>query len=335
MTFTELSASLFALAVATAVSAWLTWTFLPFLQRYALTLPTPRSSHDIPTPQGGGIAVIGATLSAAAVGFTLTSQQTPLALFGATAFLALVGFIDDITSIPIIPRLLLQTIAIGAIIVGAPADLRIVSTCPLAVERGLLLFAGLWFVNLVNFMDGIDLMTVSEVVPVTAAMIILGSFNELPAPATLIAASLCGGLIGFVPFNRPVAKVFLGDVGSLPIGLLLGWCLLQLAWHQQLGAALLLSLYYLADSTLTLLRRITQRQKFWIAHRAHYYQRAVDNGYSVLQVVGMIFALNICLGALAIVSSQTKSHAIEVLLLLVGSACVGWVIYRFTLRRTS
>ena len=76
--------------------------------------------------------------------------------------------------------------------------------------------------NLVNFMDGLDLMTVAEIVPVTGALVLLGWLGELPAPATIAAAALCGAMLGFAPFNRPVAKIFLGDVGSLPIGLLAG-----------------------------------------------------------------------------------------------------------------
>ena len=97
----------------------------------------------------------------------------------------------------------------------------------------------------------------------------------------MVPRHLCGAMLGFAPFNRPVAKIFLGDVGSLPIGLLLGWCLLQLAWHQHLIAALLLPLYYLTDATLTLLRRIARREPFWAAHRSHFYQRATDNGFTV------------------------------------------------------
>jgi len=84
---------------------------------------------------------------------------------------------------------------------------------------------------------------------------VLGSLGEFPSSTTIVAAALCGAMIGFAPFNRPVAKVFLGDVGSLPIGLLLGWCLLELAFRQHVIAALLLPLYYLADATMTLLRR--------------------------------------------------------------------------------
>src|SRR5689334_6352276 len=127
----------------------------------------------------------------------------------------------------------------------------------------IVLIAGLWFVNLVNFMDGLDLMTAAEAVPITATLVLVRLFGMLPLPVVLIAAALCGALLGFAPFNRPVAKVFLGDVGSLPIGLLLGWCLLQLAYDKQFAAALLLPMYYLADATVTLLRRLAKREPFW------------------------------------------------------------------------
>jgi UDP-N-acetylmuramyl pentapeptide phosphotransferase/UDP-N-acetylglucosamine-1-phosphate transferase len=187
-------------------------------------------------------------------------------------------------------------------------------------------------VNLVNFMDGLDWMTVAEVVPITGAMIVLGSLGELPASATIVAAALCGAMVGFAPFNRPVAKVFLGDVGSLPIGLLLGWCLLELAFRQHVIAALLLPLYYLADATVTLLRRVIRREPFWTAHRSHFYQRATDNGFTVPQVVGEVFALNIVLAALAIASATTNAGAVGVLLLLTGALAVALVIYRFSRR---
>ena len=113
-------------------------------------------------------------------------------------------------------------------------------------------------------------------------VVLLGWLGEVPASTTIVAAALCGAMLGFAPFNRPVAKIFLGDVGSLPIGLLLGWCLLQLAWHRHLAAALLLPLYYLTDATVTLFRRMCRREPFWAAHRSHFYQRATDNGFTVL-----------------------------------------------------
>jgi UDP-N-acetylmuramyl pentapeptide phosphotransferase/UDP-N-acetylglucosamine-1-phosphate transferase len=327
----------FAAAVPAALlSGLLTWAIRPLLVQVALARPNARSSHRIPTPQGGGIAVVAATLAVAASVVALAGSagvQIPVTVFAATLFIAAVGFADDIKSIPVLPRLLLQGAAVAALILAAPDDLRIAPTYPFWLERGLLLLAGLWFVNLVNFMDGLDLMTAAEIVPITAALVLLGWLGELPASMTITAAALLGAMIGFAPFNRPVAKVFLGDVGSLPIGLLTGWCLLQLAWHQQIAAALLLPLYYLADATVTLLRRVARREPFWAAHRTHFYQRATDNGFSVWRVVSDVFVLNIALAALAVGAAMTASAAIAGLLFVIGGAATALVMYRFSRRR--
>jgi UDP-N-acetylmuramyl pentapeptide phosphotransferase/UDP-N-acetylglucosamine-1-phosphate transferase len=325
--------SLLALATAAIISAVITRLSRPLLQRYALARPNARSSHRIPTPQGAGIAVIAATLSVACIWAVLSGVAIPLALVAATVLIALVGFADDIKSLPVLLRLVLQAGAVAVVVFTAPETLRIVPSLPLALERGLIVIAGVWFVNLVNFMDGLDLMTVAEVVPVTAALMLLGWLGDLPWAATLVAVALCGAMIGFAPFNRPVAKVFLGDVGSLPIGLLLGWCLLQLAWHQHLAAALLLPAYYLADSTLTLFRRIARREPFWAAHRSHFYQRATDNGFAVARVTGEVFALNLLLALLAIVTIRVDATIVTVLALLAGTIAVGIVLRRFATPR--
>jgi UDP-N-acetylmuramyl pentapeptide phosphotransferase/UDP-N-acetylglucosamine-1-phosphate transferase len=336
MTHIELLLTLFALVLAAAGSALLTSMLRPLLQRYALARPNARSSHRIPTPQGAGIAVIVATLTVAAaiIAAAPTESNIPVTVFGATLFIALVGIWDDIKSIPVLPRLILQTLAIGAVLLASPGELRIAPACPLWIERSLLLLAGLWFVNLVNFMDGLDWMTVAEAVPITGALVVLGSRGGIPLPASIVAAALCGAMIGFAPFNRPVAKIFLGDVGSLPIGLLLGWCLLQLAWHQQLAAALLLPLYYLFDATVTLLRRLARREPFWAAHRSHFYQRATDNGFAVLGVVGAVFALNIALAVLAIASTLAESVMVRTLLLLAGAIAVALLLYTFSRKQS-
>ena len=338
MASSQLLLSLVAAVPAALLSGVLTWAIRPLLVRIALAKPNARSSHRVPTPQGGGIAVIAATLIAAVavIAFAGAAEmKIPVAVLGATLFIAAVGFADDVHSIPVAPRLLLQALAVAAVILAAPESLRIVPACPLWIERGLLLLAVLWFVNLVNFMDGLDLMTVAEIVPVTGALVLLGWLAELPAPATVAAAALFGAMLGFAPFNRPVAKIFLGDVGSLPIGLLVGWCLLQVAWHQQIAAALLLPLYYLADATVTLVRRIIRREPFWAAHRTHFYQRATDNGFSVSRVVSEVFALNILLAALAIGSAMTSSAAVAGLLLVVGGIATALLMHRFSRRQPS
>ena len=327
----------FAVVAAAMLSAAMTWALLPWLLRHTLAKPNARSSHRVPTPQGAGIAVIGATL---VVACALVARADAVnlnivaAIFAASLFMAIVGFADDVKSIPVLPRLILQAVAVGTIVLTAPGELRIVPACPLWIERGLLLLAGLWFVNLVNFMDGLDWMTVAEVVPITAAMVLLGWFGEFPRSATIVAAALCGAMVGFAPFNRPVAKVFLGDVGSLPIGLLLGWCLLQLAYNQQIVAALLLPLYYLSDATVTLLRRLKRGERFWTAHRSHFYQRATENGLTVLRVVSEVFALNVTLAVLAFGSIMTQSAMVRTVFLITGGLATALVMYRFSRRRS-
>jgi UDP-N-acetylmuramyl pentapeptide phosphotransferase/UDP-N-acetylglucosamine-1-phosphate transferase len=337
MTISDAQLSLLAIVGAALLSGRLVAAIHPLLLKHALAKPNARSSHRIPTPQGAGIAVIAATLvvAAAVMAGADTRVNIPIAVFGATLFIAVVGFADDVKSIAVVTRLLLQAVAVAAIVFAAPDDVRIVTACPLWIERGLTLLAGLWFVNLVNFMDGLDWMSVAEVVPVTAAMVVLGSLSEFPLSPAIIAAALCGAMIGFAPFNRPVAKIFLGDVGSLPIGLLLGWCLLQLASQQHVAAALLLPLYYLADASVTLLRRLVGREPFWAAHRSHFYQRATDNGFTVWRVVSEVFVLNIVLAALAIASTRTPSLAVEAMLVIVGAAAVAFSMYRFSQPRSA
>ena len=178
---TMLVTSLLAMTAAALLSAAIIPAIKPLLQRYALARPNARSSHRVPTPQGAGIAVISAALAVSGTAAVVLGFPAPVVLFGSTFFIALVGMADDIRSIPVLPRLLLQAVAVGAILFVAPADLRVIPACPLWIERAFLLLAGLWFVNLVNFMDGLDLITVAEVVPTTAAMVLLGWSGTYPS----------------------------------------------------------------------------------------------------------------------------------------------------------
>jgi UDP-N-acetylmuramyl pentapeptide phosphotransferase/UDP-N-acetylglucosamine-1-phosphate transferase len=292
-------------AAAAAISAAIILALLPLLQRYALAHPNARSSHRTPTPQGGGIAVVVATI--AVIGGALAIWQEPSfdprtlgMVLSAMVFIAIVGAWDDIRSIGVVPRLLLQTLAVGIVIASLPPELRIVPMLPWWGERALLLLACLWFVNLTNFMDGIDWMSVAEFVPVSIGLVVVGWCGALPMYGVLVALALCGGLIGFAPFNRPVARIFLGDVGSLPIGLVFAWLLVLVAGSGHLAAAVILPFYYLADASLTLLRRIKNRETFWLAHRTHYYQLATSRGFSVPAIVARVFIVNAALVALAI-----------------------------------
>lgn len=327
---------LFAIAAAAAaISAALIFLLLPLLQRCAVVPPNARSSHHVPTPQGGGIAVVAAAI-AVAVSATFVVQyphedlRSLRFVIGATVFIALVGAVDDIRNIGVVPRLALQAIAVAVVLAALPADMRVLPGVSWWSERVLLLVGGVWFVNLTNFMDGIDWMTVAEAVPITAGLTILGLLGVLPPYATVVALALGGALLGFAPFNRPVARLFLGDVGSLPIGLLLGWLLLLVAGSGHLTAAVLLPLYYVCDASITLVRRIVEREPFWRAHRSHFYQRALERGFTVKGVVSRVFALNLVLTALAIATVLVPGHLVSWTSIALGIAAVGWLLSRFS-----
>jgi UDP-N-acetylmuramyl pentapeptide phosphotransferase/UDP-N-acetylglucosamine-1-phosphate transferase len=327
-----------ALVVAALSSAALLVLLRPLLRRHALAQPNARSSHREPTPQGGGIGVIVATLlvtvgGVGVLGETSAAAMEVLTVLAASAFIAVVGGIDDLRPMSIAPRLILQVLAITAVIAVMPSEPRLVPLVPGWAERLGVLIAWLWFVNLVNFMDGIDWMTMAEVVPLCAGVVLLGWLAGIPPPAIILALALMGAMLGFAPFNKPVAKLFLGDVGSLPIGLLLGWLLLQLARGGEPAAALLLPLYYLADASVTLIRRIAAREPFWQAHRSHFYQRACDLGFSVPDIVGRVFLTNLALAGLALLTVAKHDPVVVVVALLVGAALVAWLLASFARKK--
>ena len=316
------------------ISACLIVALRPLLVRYALARPNARSSHKIPTPQGGGIAVLASGLVVASIGLLFLSSPVnsfELAVLGAAALaLAVVGGIDDIRPLPAMVRFVLQAIAVTAVVVASEGHPVLPEVVPLWLERGVLIFAGVWFVNVVNFMDGIDWITVAEVVPIAGAVAFLGAAGLIPLWIALIAAALLGAMLGFAPFNRPVARLFLGDVGSLPIGLLVGWMLLKLAAMGALAAAVLLPLYYLADATITLLRRLARGERVWEAHRRHFYQQALDqNGFSVTAVVSHVFVLNLALAALALMTFLWPTWPVQLGGVIAGCALVISVLRRF------
>jgi UDP-N-acetylmuramyl pentapeptide phosphotransferase/UDP-N-acetylglucosamine-1-phosphate transferase len=320
-------AAVVILALAAGLSASLIRLLHPVLVRYALARPNARSSHVVPTPQGGGIGVMAATLIAALIGVALLRgiDARLVTVFATAVLLAVIGAVDDIITMRALPRLFVQFIAVGAVVSLLPAELRL-TPFPVILERAVLVVLGVWAVNLTNFMDGIDWMTVAEVVPITAGLVLFGFVGALPPSAFVIALALLGAILGFAPYNRPVARLFLGDVGSLPIGLLLFWLLVVLAGRGYLIAALLLPLYYLADATITLARRARRGENVFEAHRSHFYQHAAKAGWPVTSVVARVFALNIGLVALALLSATMRTPLAQAIILIAGAACVAWLL---------
>jgi len=301
----------------------------PILVRYLLAHPNARSSHRTPTPQGAGLAVTLAVLAGAALGLALWHPGAPslLPVLAAALFLTVLGALDDAHALPVWWRLIGQALAALAVVLSLPQGFQLFpEVMPLAFERALLVIGLMWFVNAVNFLDGLDWMTVVQVVPITLGIAVLQALGAVPPAIGLLALALLGATLGFAAFNKHPASIFLGDAGSLPIGLCLAVMLIVVA-ETNLAAAVLLSLYTLADATLTLFRRMVAGDQISSAHRTHFYQRAVAQGLSVPQVTARVFLLCGLLAILAIVTVLTDSLVVDLVMLGLGLLATGLVLY--------
>ncbi len=317
---------------AAALTAGLILLLKPLLVRFFLAQPNARSSHRVATPQGAGIAVMLA-LAAVCIAILLLSASlrgvvpSLMPVLAAAAALTVLGALDDAHALPAMWRFIGQTVAAIAVVASLPDDLRLLpGLLPLMVERALLVLGMVACINAVNFLDGIDWMTTAEVVPIAVCIAVLQALGAVPTPIGLLALALLGAMLGFALFNKHPAQVFLGDAGSLPVGLSLAFLLIFVA-QVDLVAALLLPLYIIADSGLALCRRLINKEPIFSAHRSHFYQRAVTSGFSVPQVTTRVFLLGLLLACLAIAAVLARSPAIALLLLAIGVAATGWLLH--------
>jgi UDP-N-acetylmuramyl pentapeptide phosphotransferase/UDP-N-acetylglucosamine-1-phosphate transferase len=321
------------LAVSAALSIVLILAIEPLLVRYVMATPNARSSHVTPTPQGGGIAVLLAVivvcglvlLHVPGIADRIALLQVLVAAFG----LSLLGLADDAHALSVPGRFIGQGLAALIVIFSLPPDLAFFPDfLPLAVERAMLAIGIVYFVNAVNFLDGIDMITMAQTVPVALGVAILTALGHLPISAGILALALLGGMIGFFPFNKHKAKLFLGDAGSLPIGLCLAYLLILVAGANMV-AALLFALYTLSDSMVTLCKRAWKREEIFSAHRSHYYQRATLGGYAVPEVSGLVLLLGLLLAGLGTAAAVLNTVLANVVLFAVGAACTAGVLYAF------
>ncbi len=215
-------------------------------------------------------------------------RETLFVVVGAL-FLAALCAIDDWRELSPAWRLPAQATAVGFGVFALPPPPALLSLPPF-LTLALLALAWLWFLNLFNFMDGIDGLAGSE-----AAFLGFGLSLLAPEAPALFASALAGAALGFLYWNWSPARIFLGDVGSVPIGYLLGFLLLDLALAGGFLAALILPLYFLADASLTLARRLLRGERIWKAHREHFYQRAVEKGLAHAAVVRRVLAADLLL----------------------------------------
>jgi len=324
----------FSVAVVTAsalLSAGLILLLKPLLGRHLMAHPNERSSHVTATPEGAGLGVMAALFAVCGLALLWATLPPPslVPILAGAAILTVVGGLDDAHSLAVSWRLLAQTLVALGVVLLLPPELRLFpSVLPLGVERALLVVGVVGFVNAVNFLDGLDWMTVAQIIPLTLGIAILSGLDAVPASIGLLALALLGATLGFAVFNKHPAQIFLGDVGSLPIGLLLAYMLIWVA-DAHIVSAGLLCLYTLADSTLTLLRRLRNGEIVFSAHRSHFYQRAVASGLRVPQVTARVFWLGLWLMTLAIAAAQSRSLAVDITVVLMGLGGLAFVLIGF------
>lgn len=300
-----------------------------------LDLPGPRSSHRHPVPRMGGLGIVVIGLACVAALALARAWPVPwLLTLPALALVAAVGLLDDARPRPALPRLLAHLLA--AVLLSASL---LVGAEGLRVAPGLALLSVLaiaWSINLHNFMDGIDgLLALQAVWYGAAYAVALGLAGEYGA--ALFAALLAAAATGFLPFNFPRARVFLGDGASGFIGAGAAWLALFAAVHAivPLPLTLVLMSAFLVDSGATLAMRIARGERFWQAHRSHLYQLLVRAGASHARVSlgylawNLLVALPVLLLGLALPPDRQWLLAATVLLAASGF----WLLLRLALAR--
>jgi UDP-N-acetylmuramyl pentapeptide phosphotransferase/UDP-N-acetylglucosamine-1-phosphate transferase len=291
---------LFLLALA------LTWSLTGLYWRATiahgrLESPSDRGMHAVPVPSGAGAAMVAATLLLWPL-WRGTTAGADAVLLTALAALAAISWLDDRRGLPPLLRLAAHAAAVTLLLAAAGPEHRMLPVLPLAAERVALGLSWLWFINLFNFMDGIDGLAGTEAVAVAAGYVLVVTVAGVLDPPDRLALVIAGAAAGYLFWNWHPAKVFMGDTGSIALGFLLGWLMIDLAWRGFWAAAVILPLYFVADATLTLVRRLMRGAKPWQPHRQHAYQRAVLAGTPPSAVVLRTAAANATLVMLAVVS---------------------------------
>lgn len=294
-----------SLGLLLVLVAGLSFALTGGLRRYALSrslmdIPNARSSHSVPTPRGGGVAIVASFLLAMPLLAVSggASWSLTCALLGAGAGVAMLGFLDDHGHIAARWRLLGHfTGAVWALFwLGGLPPLNLFGFSLDLGWFGHLLAAIylVWLLNLYNFMDGIDGSASVEAICVCAGgallYVLIGEWQAAAVPLLLVVA-----VVGFLFWNFPPARIFMGDAGSGFLGIALGILSLQAAWvaPQLLWSWVILLGVFIVDATFTLLRRLLRGDKVYEAHRSHAYQYASRQFGRHLPVTLAIGAINL------------------------------------------
>jgi UDP-N-acetylmuramyl pentapeptide phosphotransferase/UDP-N-acetylglucosamine-1-phosphate transferase len=290
--------------VAGVVAALVTWAAIAILRRSPLAArladhPNQRSLHAVPTPRLGGLGIVLGMFP-----FALYYANGPIALILTCALaLCLVSLADDLRFLP--PALRLAAHALAAVAIWVALDVPGLPPGIAWLVGALAVLAMMWVTNLFNFMDGADGLA-GGMSAIGFSAYALAAMQAGQVPLALACAALAGASLGFLAWNFPPARVFLGDAGSIPLGFLaaaLGaWGAARGAWP--VAFPLIVFSPFIVDATVTLMKRLIRREKVWIAHRGHSYQRLVLAGWSTRRLALASYALMGAAAASALVLAR-------------------------------
>jgi UDP-N-acetylmuramyl pentapeptide phosphotransferase/UDP-N-acetylglucosamine-1-phosphate transferase len=288
--------------LALALSAVLTLATTRYANRRLLDLPGRRRSHEKPTPRGGGLGFVIAILACAVAPLALARAQEFVPVAVALAAVAAIGFVDDHRALSAPVRLLVQLIAVALALYGlAPGFGLAPGSLPAWLALAACALALLWSINLHNFMDGIDGLLALQAIFV-GLLVAFAADRTGAAELRDFALVGVGAVAGFVPFNFPRARVFMGDVGSGMLGLWIGVLLLlaigagrdgDAARALPLPGALAAVSAFVVDASLTLASRMLRGRRWYSAHREHLYQWLVRSGSPHGRVAGWYMLWNL------------------------------------------
>jgi len=304
------------LVIAGGVTALLVRQFLvPGSRFHILDLPNERSLHDSPTPRTGGVALVTGFTAGAVILMTLEPSGIAnlLVLLGTAIALGIVSFMDDAFQIPVRVRLAVHFSIAGVLVylgyridaVSVPGFAWTLGTAASIIVSMVFI---VWMINLYNFMDGMDGFAGGMTVIgfTTLAVLAAGSGGKV---FSVTAGTIAAAAAGFLIFNFPPARVFLGDAGSSVLGLLAAAMSL---WADRTGLiplwiSVLVFSPFVFDATFTLVRRFLWGEQVWVAHRTHLYQRLVQAGWSHRKTVVVEYGLMCGCASCAVLAMYSAS----------------------------
>ena len=290
---------------AIVLSAAATWQIRRRAVRWGLLdVPNARSSHTRPTPRGGGLAIVVIVLATGIAAVLL--RQLPAvdsaALVACGGAVAAVGYYDDLKglSAPVrfVVHLLAAAVAAGVLVGVDTAPAVLSAPLPRWLALAVVVVAVMWSINLFNFMDGIDGIAASQAAFVSIASAMLMTVLKDPAtPWLILPVATAGACVGFLAWNWPPARIFMGDVGSGFLGFWLAASALALDRVDMLSiwTSIILGSVFVADATVTLVRRIVRRERWHEAHRSHAYQALARRWNSHRRVTMLLWSLNVAI----------------------------------------